>query len=68
MTVQRVARFRAYCHEVCLDRGSSLNYVRFFLGGVANFLRFLTIGEGGSQVASYVIFFNLIFNKYKFYT
>ena len=38
----------------------------FLGGGGPEFFTFSYRGEGG-QVASYVIFFNLIFNKYKFY-
>ena len=50
------------------DKGSSLNYVRLFWGGGGpEFLTFSYKGVEESQVASYVIFFNLIFNKYKFY-
>ena len=39
----------------------------FWGGGGPKFLTFSYKGGGGGQVASYVIFFNLIFNKYKFY-
>ena len=62
------ARCRATFAGTSISMGSSLNYVRLFWGvGGREFLTFSYKGEGGSLVAAYVIFFNLIFNKYKFY-
>ena len=39
-----------------------------FLGGRGSQISYVFLQGGeGSQVASYITFFNLIFNKYKFY-
>ena len=54
--------------NVGLFLGVVLKLRKAFLGGRGSRISYVFLqGGGGSQVASYVIFFYPIFNEYKFY-